>query len=171
VSAMDHPGTRTRSASETSDGSQQSRRVLWIGIILGIGLMGAIDTIIFHQLLQWHHFYYDTTDYWRIFSDGLLHTFTATMLVLGSMRLWSQRREAARILSSVPLWSGMLLGAGGFQLLDGIVIHKILRLHQIREGADSHLPYDIAWNGFALVLLVGGWWLWRNHQRSSGETP
>lgn len=29
-------------------------------------------------------------------------------------------------------WGGLLLGAGGFQLYDGIVQHKLLGLHQIR---------------------------------------
>lgn len=138
------------------------RGVLWAGVILGIGLMGAVDTIVFHQLLQWHNFYYDTTEEWRIFSDGLLHAFTATMLFLGATRLWSQRGDASRVLSSAPLWAGVLLGAGGFQLFDGLINHKILRLHQIREGVSSHLPYDIAWNLFALALLAAGWWIWRN---------
>jgi len=141
--------------------------ILWTGIILGIGLMGAVDTIVFHQLLQWHNFYYDTTDYWRVFSDGLLHAFTAGMLFLGAMRLWTIRDRAARVLGSVPIWAGILIGAGGFQLFDGIVNHKILRLHQIREGADNHLPYDIAWNAFALVVLLAGLYFWRSRERQS----
>ena len=145
---------------------QAARGVLWSGVILGIGLMGAVDTIIFHQLLQWHNFYYDTTEEWRIFSDGLLHAFTATMLFLGTMRLWSQRGELSRVLSSTPLWSGILLGAGGFQLFDGIIDHKVLGLHQIREGVSNNLPYDIAWNLFALAVLAAGWWLWRNSSSS-----
>ncbi|MFN2494597.1 MAG: DUF2243 domain-containing protein [Pseudonocardiaceae bacterium] len=44
---------------------------------------------------------------------------------------------------------------GGFQLLDGIVDHELLRLHQVRYGVDI-LPYDLAWNGAALVLLAVG---------------
>jgi uncharacterized membrane protein len=131
--------------------------------------MGAMDTIIFHQLLQWHAFYADTTEYWRIFSDGLLHAFTTTMLFLGALRLWSQRRDMSRILSSLPLWSGILFGAGGFQLFDGAVNHKILRLHPIREDVENILPYDIAWNLFALALLVAGWLLWREHSSGPGE--
>lgn len=140
-------------------------------MILGIGLMGAADTILFHQLLQWHNFYTDTTEYWRIFSDGLFHAFTATMLFLGALRLWEQRVEASRILSSLPLWSGILMGMGGFQLFDGIVNHKILRLHQIREDAENMLPYDVAWNLFALFVLLTGWYVWRRAHATQGHEP
>lgn len=136
--------------------------VLWTGVILGIGLMGAIDTIVFHQLLQWHNFYYDTTPEWRVFSDGLFHAFTATMLFFGAVRLWSQRSDASRVLGSAPFWSGVLLGSGGFQLFDGIIDHKVLRLHQIREDTSNLLPYDIGWNVFALIVLATGWWMWRS---------
>ena len=128
---------------------------------------GSVDTIIFHQLLQWHNFYYDTTDYWQVFSDGLLHAFIATMLFFGAVRLWSQRREAARLFSEVPLWTGVLLGAGGFQLFDGIIDHKVLRLHQIREEASNQLPYDIAWNLFALAALAAGWLLWQRRDKEA----
>jgi uncharacterized membrane protein len=137
------------------DASQRS--TLWSGAILGIGLMGAVDSIIFHQLLQWHNFYYDTTEFWRIFSDGLLQAFTAGMLFIGAMRLWTKRLHIAEVLGGAPLWAGLLFGAGAFQLFDGTINHKVLRLHQVREGVDNNLPYDIAWNGFALGLLVFGW--------------
>ncbi|MEH0932197.1 DUF2243 domain-containing protein [Micromonospora sp. CPCC 205558] len=53
------------------------------------------------------------------------------------------------------------LGAGGFQLFDGLVDHKVLRVHQIRYGV--HLvPYDVVWNVAGAVLLLAGvavlWW-------------
>jgi uncharacterized membrane protein len=53
-------------------------------------------------------------------------------------------------------WAGFLLGAGGFQLFDGIVDHKLLRLHQVRRDVDDLLVYDLVWNGAAVVLLVLG---------------
>ena len=36
------------------------KSVVWTGVFLGIGLMGAVDEIAFHQLLQWHNFYVHT---------------------------------------------------------------------------------------------------------------
>jgi uncharacterized membrane protein len=47
------------------------------------------------------------------------------------------------------------LGLGLFQVFDGIVDHKLLRLHQIRYGVDV-TPYDWAWNIAGLLLLLVG---------------
>ena len=46
-------------------------------------------------------------------------------------------------------------GAGGFQLYDGVVQHKVFGLHQIRYGVDL-APYDTIWNLVAAALLVAG---------------
>jgi uncharacterized membrane protein len=145
--------------------AQERRDHTWgiatAGIPLGIGLIGGIDTIVFHQLLQWHNFYVDTDEFWRVFSDGLLHTFTLSMLFFGAYRLWQERRTFAQVIGSRLFWGSVLLGGGGFQLFDGVVNHKILRLHPVREGADNVLLYDAAWIASALVILAAGWFLWR----------
>ena len=49
----------------------------------------------------------------------------------------------------------MVAGIGFFQLLDGVVDHKILRIHQIRYDVDL-LPYDAVWIGSAVLLLLVG---------------
>lgn len=49
----------------------------------------------------------------------------------------------------------LLLGADGFQLYDGTVQHKLLRLHQIRYHV-TIWPYDLAWNLLAAVMIAAG---------------
>ena len=49
----------------------------------------------------------------------------------------------------------MLVGAGGFQLYDGTIQHKLMKLHQIRYDVDL-APYDWTWNIIAAVLIVIG---------------
>lgn len=137
------------------------RQVQQIGLMLGIGIMGAVDEIVFHQLLQWHHFYMATTDYWRIVSDGLFHTFTTTLLFVGAILLFLHRHAISQIMRGRPFWASIFVGAGAFQLFDGIVIHKVLQLHQVRETVENLLPYDIAWNLSGVMLLVIGIYLWR----------
>jgi uncharacterized membrane protein len=132
-----------------------------IGVAFGIGLAGTLDEIMFHQLLQWHNFYVHTTEYWRIVSDGLLHLFSSLLLSLAAMMLWVNRRRIAHVTGARNLLAGTLAGAGGFNLYDGIINHKILQLHPVREGVQNILPYDIAWNGTALAILAVGVWLWR----------
>ena len=46
----------------------------------------------------------------------------------------------------------MLLGAGGFQLYDGLIQHKLMRLHQIRYQVDV-IPYDVTWNVIAALMI------------------
>jgi uncharacterized membrane protein len=147
------------------------KAVVMTGVFLGIGLMGALDEIVFHQMLQWHNFYVGTTQYWRIFSDGAFHVFTATVLFLGAMRLWAQRRRVSTVVSGRPLWAGLLMGLGGFQLFDGIVNHKILQLHPVREGVEEIWPYDLAWNIPAAAILLAGWLLWRSLRAEDAVAP
>ena len=139
----------------------RGRQLLTTGVILGIGLVGSLDEIVLHQLLQWHNFYVHTSEYWRIFVDGLFHAFTTAMLFAGALRLWSQRRSIAGLSSARPLAAGILLGMGGFNLYDGIVQHKLMQLHPVREGVENLLPYDLVYNGIALLLLIAGWLVWR----------
>lgn len=54
----------------------------------------------------------------------------------------------------------MITGVGFFQLIDGVVNHKILGIHQIRYGVDL-LVYDVVWIGSAILLmLIGAIVLW-----------
>src|SRR5215208_1798538 len=124
------------------------RSLLWIGALLGAGIVGTLDEVVLHQLLQWHNFYVHTTAYWRIAIDGLFHLATATLLCLGALRLWTDRAVLGRLPQGGRLLAaGVLLGMGGFNLYDGTVQHKLLNLHPVGEGVANQLPYDLAFNG------------------------
>ncbi|MGW0522993.1 DUF2243 domain-containing protein [Crossiella sp. NPDC003009] len=121
--------------------------------LIGAAVMAAIDEIVFHQILAWHHFYDRSTPMVGLLSDGLLHTAELLGLVAGFVLFADLRRRHA--LAAPHAWAGLFLGLGAFQLFDGIVDHKLLRIHQIRYGVDV-LPYDLAWNGAGLLLLAVG---------------
>ncbi|HWH99838.1 MAG TPA: DUF2243 domain-containing protein, partial [Propionibacteriaceae bacterium] len=110
--------------------------------LIGVGVMAAIDEIVFHQILAWHHFYDRATPTLALLSDGLLHAAEVVILVAGIFLVADLRRRDALVPRSA--WGGFLLGAGAFQLFDGVVDHKLLRVHQIRYGVQL-LPYDLAW--------------------------
>ncbi len=135
--------------------SQQgdARRSLWYAVLIGIGAMAAVDEIVFHQLLQWHHFVDLATPFIGILSDGVLHAVELLAIVIGFVLLVGLARE--RMLHTGMVWAGVLLGSGGFQLFDGVVNHKILRIHQVRYGVDP-LLYDLAWNAVGMALLIVG---------------
>ncbi|MFD1032184.1 DUF2243 domain-containing protein [Metaplanococcus flavidus] len=130
-----------------------SRRNFWTGILFGIGLMAFIDEVVFHQLLQWHHFYDLSTTSIGIFSDGLLNSFAWFAAIFSLFLVADLRRRNA---FWPKRWIGaVFLGAGMFQLFDGLINHKVLNLHQIRYGVDL-LPYDLAWNIGAVILILIG---------------
>jgi len=129
------------------------RASLLAAAVVGVGVMAAVDEIVFHQLLAWHHFYDRSTPTVGLVSDGLLHAGSLIALVGGFFWFADLRRRAAFV--SRAGWGGFLLGAGGFQVFDGLVDHKVLRTHQIRYGVDL-LPYDLAWNLAGAGLIVAG---------------
>jgi uncharacterized membrane protein len=133
--------------------------------ILGLGLGGFIDGIVFHQILQWHHMLTDTGDHPsntvagledNTLADGFFHLATwlcvsvATLLIV---RAW-QRGELA------PPWRvhvGMLLaGWGAFNLVEGLVDHQLLGIHHVRDDLGAPLGWDLAFLALGALLLAAG---------------
>ena len=129
------------------------RPTLAAAALVGAALMAAVDEIVFHQVLGWHHFYDRSTPEVGLLSDGLLHAAELVGLVAGAFLLADLHRRGA--LARASARAGLFLGLGGFQLFDGLVDHKLLRVHQVRYGVDL-LPYDLAWIGASVLLLVVG---------------
>lgn len=134
------------------------KRSLRAALPLGIGFMAAVDEIIFHQILAWHHFFDRGTPAFSLLSDGLLHSAELIFFVVGFFMFMDLRKRCT--LDRRSAWAGFFLGLGGFQIFDGLVDHKVLRLHQIRY-VENVLPYDLAWNGTGILLLLLGWFLYR----------
>jgi uncharacterized membrane protein len=128
-------------------------RNLWSGILLGVGFVAFIDETIFHQILHWHHFYDKSTTSIGLISDGLFHAFSWFATIGGMFLVADLRRRNA--FWAVRWWGGVLLGAGAFQLYDGIIQHKIMMLHQIRYVENVGI-YDWTWNIIAIVLIIAG---------------
>lgn len=126
---------------------------IWSGVLFGLGAVAFIDEALFHQLLHWHHFYDLSTTSIGLISDGLFHAFSwfATVASLFMVADLKKRR-----VFHFKLWMGAeLLGAGSFQLYDGIIQHKLMRIHQIRYNVEI-IYYDIVWNVLAAILMIIG---------------
>lgn len=128
-------------------------RTLQGALLIGIALMAAVDEIVFHQILAWHHFYDRSTPAIGLVSDGLLHAAEVLALVGGFFLLADARRQTP--LRPRTVIAGVLTGAGLFQLWDGVIDHKVLRLHQVRYDVDL-LLYDTVWIASGAALLAVG---------------
>ncbi len=123
------------------------------GVLTGAGVAAFLDETVFHQLLRWHHLYDRSTTAAGIISDGIFHAVGTAALVVGLFLYADLQRRGA---FAARRWIGAtVLGWGAFQLYDGLVQHKVLRLHQVRYDVEL-LPYDLAWNGAALVGIAVG---------------
>lgn len=152
---------------ESENIDSQRRKNIWSGILFGIGLMALVDEIIFHQLLQWHHFYDLATTFIGILSDGLLNAFALFALVIGLFMFADLQRKQS--VQKRKWTGGIFTGLGGFQLFDGIINHKLLRIHQVRYDVNV-LPYDLAWNiSGALLLIIGIVLLFRSKYKKAGR--
>lgn len=139
-----------------------ARRNMVSGILFGLGLIAFVDEVVFHQLLRWHHFYDLSTTDIGLISDGLFHAFSWFATIGGLFMFADLKRSKAVWLRR--WWSGVLLGAGVFQLYDGFVQHKWMRIHQIRY-VENVWMYDLVWYIVSVLLILFGLVLWRQTRR------
>jgi uncharacterized membrane protein len=143
----------------------RARGLFWPGVLTGMGIAGTLDEVVLHQLLAWHHFYDRSTPTVGLVSDGLFHLLSTALLVIGVIQL-VERRHTTPDPPRLAL-AGILLGAGGFNLYDGTIQHKLLGLHQVRAGAPDNLPYDLAFLAIAATLALAGALLLRRTRQPS----
>jgi uncharacterized membrane protein len=147
--------TQTNEVNRTASSNRYRYlgRNLLSGILFGVGLVAFIDETIFHQLLHWHHFYDKSTMNVGLISDGFFHAFS-WFATIGGLFLFADLRRRKALW--VTRWmGGVLLGAGWFQLYDGTIQHKVMRIHQIRY-VDNVFIYDWVWNILAAIMVAIG---------------
>lgn len=144
------------------------RNFLRIGsFVLGFGFMGAMDGIIFHQLLQWHSVVMQTDRPGQIVSDGVFHFGVTIALVVGGILLWLAGRPADTTKGISLLIGSFLTGAGIFNLVEGIVNHHLLQIHRVKPGDPNSLIYDLAFLTLGLLLVIIGWLIRKRGQGTS----
>jgi uncharacterized membrane protein len=137
-------------------------------LLLGFGFGGLVDGIVLHQVLQWHNLVSrvetnETLEGLRtnLFWDGVFHATTAALVALGLAVLWLAGAAQGRVADPVRTLVGwVLVGWGAFHVVDQLLFHLVLGLHDIREDVASPGLYN--WGFFAIGLLlaaVGGWLL------------
>lgn len=141
----------------------QSQPLIVAGILLGVGLAGFFDGIVFHQILQWHQMLASVlpaTSVYNIkqnmFWDGLFHAVMYGISCTGIWFLWraGQRREVP---GASNLFGGaLLLGAGLFNLIEGAIDHQILGIHHLKPGANQ-LAWDLGFLACSAILAAAGW--------------
>lgn len=145
--------------------------ILWSGLLLGLGMGGFVDGIVFHQILQWHHMvtsagYPPTTVHSlevNTLLDGLFHTLTWLFVAAGAVMLWRAGQESGLRGTGTALLGAGLMGFGAFNFVEGMVNHQILGIHHVNETVPRSRwwQWDAGFLVAGAVLFGGGLFLWR----------
>ncbi|MFD0868296.1 MULTISPECIES: DUF2243 domain-containing protein [Paenibacillus] len=135
--------------------------------LLGIGMVGMLDGIIFHQILQWHSTFMHTDRFHQIVSDGIFHLIVTIILFIGAVLLWKSDPQDNGHRPEI-FWGGLLVGGGLFNLAEGLVNHHILGVHHVKAGP-YQLYYDLSFDAAALLILLSGVVQIRRQRTVKGE--
>jgi uncharacterized membrane protein len=159
---------RARRRLQQTNGSTSISRVPLntAGMVLGIGLGGFADGIVLHQILQWHEMLsakVPATNYVgksvNMFWDGIFHAFCFVVVLLGVALLWRASKLPSALKSGRLLVGGMLSGWGIFNIVEGVIDHQLLKLHNVMEYAPDHDVANFAFLGISFLMLLFGIWL------------
>ena len=138
------------------------RPLIAAATLLGIGLGGFVDGIVFHQILQTHQMLtgkLPPTSVRNIeinmFWDGLFHAFTWASTMTGMALLWQTGKRPDVPWSTRTFVGGQAFGWGLFNLVEGIIDHHILHIHHVTE-TENHLVWDLAFLASGVVLIAIG---------------
>lgn len=130
---------------------------------LGIAFGGFIDGIFFHQILQWHEMLSFRlppvtliNKSVNMFWDGIFHLFCLIVAITG-LYLLLQLFHRRNVLVTTGAFTGSLvLGWGIFNLVEGVIDHHLLRLHNVKEVSDHVLLWNYGFLAVSVLLVIGG---------------
>ncbi|HVG24958.1 MAG TPA: DUF2243 domain-containing protein [Thermoanaerobaculia bacterium] len=134
------------------------------GFVIGIAVAGFFDGVVLHQILQWHHMICIeshclaatvATLKLQTFTDGIFHAAMWLVLVGGLVLLANAVARGERFARS-RFWGALLLGAGAFNVVEGIVDHHLLQIHHVRFGP-TQTVMDVGFLIVSAILAVAGW--------------
>lgn len=145
-------------------------------LTFGFGLGGLADGIVLHQLLQWHNLISEQVPrqsqsalQQNLFWDGVFHLGATVILVVGFLLIWRGWERQERATGNLAALGGLtLIGWGGFHVVDQLVFHELLNLHNIREDAQNVALYNWGFLAIGLAIAAGGWLLLRTRGRVGG---
>ena len=133
-------------------------------LVLGVGLGGFADGIVFHQLFQWHQMLSNkiTPDTWmnksiNMFWDGIFHLSCLMIMVLGTYLLFKSLSNRTANSSPKLFVSALFTGWAIFNIVEGIIDHQIMKLHNVREGIDSQFWNSVFLIASIVLLFIGLW--------------
>ncbi|WP_051291241.1 DUF2243 domain-containing protein [Pedobacter glucosidilyticus] len=134
--------------------------------VLGIGLGGFIDGIVFHQILQWHEMVSAkivpldfTSKSVNMFWDGIFNAFTFFITFFGIILLHRLLQHNTLFKHQNLFIGGLLLGWGFFNLIEGILNHHIFKFHSVKDFDVNPQIWNLSFLAFSILIIVLGCFL------------
>jgi uncharacterized membrane protein len=129
-------------------------------VTLGIGIGGFIDGTVLHQILQWHEMLSNKlppltliNKSVNMFWDGIFHLFCLIVTLVGIILLFKILFRKDVIVTTKTFAGGLLLGWGIFNVIEGIIDHQILKLHNVREVAADNDIWNYGFLGISVLFI------------------
>jgi len=146
------------------------------GTLLGIGLGGFVDGILFHQIFQIHSMLsaklpqdtlvnVKTSMVW----DGLFHALTWITTAVGFSLLWHAGKVKDCPWSGRTVWGALFLGWGIFNAVEGTIDHHILGIHHVVERLGVSI-YDYIFLASGIIFIIIGLLLIRSGKADTFQT-
>lgn len=139
-----------------------SKPLIAAGTLMGIGMGGFVDGIIFHQIFQLHNMLSaklppDTLVNAKVNMvwDGLFHAFTWIATAISIAMLWNAVKQRDVPLSGNTFFGSLVLGWGVFNLVEGIIDHHILGIHHVVEIEGLSI-YDYLFLASGIIFILIG---------------
>ena len=134
---------------------RQRTRALVAGLLMGAGLGGFFDGIVFHQILQWHNMLSGWIPPDDLVSvkvnmvwDGYFHLAVWLITIAGLAVLLQAVARTPGQFPSRYVVGALLAGWGIFNLAEGIIDHHVLGVHRV------HPASDMAMNMFVVACVA-----------------
>lgn len=160
-------------AREKKHHGEQSQKITVVPLIsasttLGIGIGGFADGTILHQILQWHEMLSNKIPPTSVinksvnmFWDGIFHFFCLIVVIIGLFLLMKLFFRNDIVISWKTFIGGLFLGWGIFNIVEGIINHQILKLHNVREITSEVEVWNYGFLGISVIFLIIAWILIR----------
>ncbi|MEO5968845.1 MAG: DUF2243 domain-containing protein [Bdellovibrionia bacterium] len=138
------------------------RPLISASTILGMGMGGFVDGILFHQIFQLHNMLSNRVPKVNLvnmeinmFWDGIFHAFTWIMTAIGLWLFW-RAMNRDKVPKQIKTFVGSLfLGWGLFNLIEGIIDHYVIQLHHVVENLGLSI-FDLLFLASGVIMIIVG---------------
>ena len=143
-------------------------------MVIGIGAGGFLEGITLHQILQLHEVLSNKIDprtytgkSINMFWDGIFHAFTLAVTLTGAVLMWRLLKKEGINRSGYLFSGGLVFGWGLFNLVEGVIDHHILKLHNVNEFSPDPNSWNWGFTFLAILCLITGLLLIRRSIRQA----